>query len=180
MTNKPCVALFILSCLGTCATVVFSQEAASRQSLGISSTFAPDSSHILIGTAERRRTWTAGIEYDRRIWGNGVLRLDYSGSITPLFQERDPTLVATYADIAGSRLILPSSGQRVIYVNNNLSGPPEDSAARRLSIRSTAQQRHTPLPLPRSERGSMHSPAAGSSQPSPRTSAWCSPRATSP
>jgi hypothetical protein len=34
------------------------QELAGLQNFGIFSSFAPDSSHILIGDAEKRRIWT--------------------------------------------------------------------------------------------------------------------------
>jgi hypothetical protein len=105
---------------------ILAQELAERQSFGISSTFAPNSSHILIGDAEKRRIWTAGLEYSRRLWGNNSLRLDYEGSISPFFQERDPTLIATYSvlNINNSAYLstLPSSGERVIIANNDPVG----------------------------------------------------------
>ena len=113
------LSLFFLGAFGGS---VLAQELSGRQSFGISSSFAPDSSHILIGDAEQRRVWTAGLEYSRRLWGNGSLRLDYEGSVAPFFQERDPTLVAEYSIIAGYRGTLPSSGERVIYVNNDPVG----------------------------------------------------------
>jgi len=132
MAKTPSPILPIALCLlGALVPTVAAQEIAARQSLGISSTFAPDSSHILIGTAERRRTWTAGIDYDHIIWSNRILRLDYEGSIAPFFQERDPTLVGEYfTDIPGFTSIMLFNGQRVIYVNNyplgsaSSGGPP--------------------------------------------------------
>jgi len=108
--------------LGAFGGSVLAQELSGRQSFGISSTFAPDSSHILIGDAEQRRVWTAGLEYSRRLWGNGSLRLDYEGSVAPFFQERDPTLVAEYAIINGNQVIAPASGLRVVYANNDPVG----------------------------------------------------------
>jgi hypothetical protein len=72
--------------------------------------------------AEQRRVWTAGLEYSRRLWGNGSLRLDYEGSVAPFFQERDPTLVAEYAIINGNQVIAPASGLRVVYANNDPVG----------------------------------------------------------
>ena len=113
------LSLFFLGAFGGS---VLAQELAGRQSFGISSSFAPDSSHILIGDAEQRRVWTAGLEYSRRLWGNGSLRLDYEGSVAPFFQERDPTLVAEYAIINGNRVTVPASGLRVVYANNDPVG----------------------------------------------------------
>jgi hypothetical protein len=113
------LSLFFLGAFGGS---VLAQELSGRQSFGISSSFAPDSSHILIGDAEQRRVWTAGLEYSRRLWGNGSLRLDYEGSVAPFFQERDPTLVAEYAIINGNRVTVPASGLRVVYANNDPVG----------------------------------------------------------
>jgi hypothetical protein len=113
------LSLFFLGAFGGS---VLAQELSGRQSFGISSSFAPDSSHILIGDAEQRRVWTAGLEYSRRLWGNGSLRLDYEGSLAPFFQERDPTLVAEYAIINGNRVTVPASGLRVVYANNDPVG----------------------------------------------------------
>ena len=123
MRIKNLATIFLSLCfLGAFGGSVLAQELFGRQSFGISSTFAPDSSHILIGTAEQRRVWTAGLEYSRRLWGNGSLRLDYEGSVAPFFQERDPTLVAEYAIINGNQVIAPASGLRVVYANNDPVG----------------------------------------------------------
>jgi hypothetical protein len=69
----------------------------------------------------------AGIEYSHRLWGNDSLRLDYEGSISPFFQERDPTVVATYPTVSTVGLTsyveaLPSIGERVVYATNNPVG----------------------------------------------------------
>jgi hypothetical protein len=123
MRIKNLATIFLSLCfLGAFGGSVLAQELSGRQSFGISSTFAPDSSHILIGDAEQRRVWTAGLEYSRRLWGNGSLRLDYEGSVAPFFQERDPTLVAEYAIINGNQVIAPASGLRVVYANNDPVG----------------------------------------------------------
>ena len=123
MRIKNLATIFLSLCfLGAFGGSVLAQELSGRQSFGISSTFAPDSSHILIGDAEQRRVWTAGLEYSRRLWGNGSLRLDYEGSVAPFFQERDPTLVAEYAIINGNQVIAPASGLRVVYANNDSVG----------------------------------------------------------
>lgn len=123
MRIKNLAIIFLSLCfLGAFGVSVLAQELSGRQSFGISSSFAPDSSHILIGDAEQRRVWTAGLEYSRRLWGNGSLRLDYEGSVAPFFQERDPTLVAEYAIINGNRVTVPASGLRVVYANNDPVG----------------------------------------------------------
>jgi hypothetical protein len=124
-------ALFIYLCFtGAFSRSATAQELTGRQSFGIFSTFAPNSSHILIGDAEKRRVWTVGLEYSRRLWGNDSLRIDYEGSISPFFQERDPTVAGKYAIINGN--IVPISddyiisyvanGTRVVYANNDPVG----------------------------------------------------------
>ena len=37
------------------------------QSFGVTASYSPDSSHILIGEAEQRRIWTLGVEYTHRL-----------------------------------------------------------------------------------------------------------------
>jgi len=121
-TNYLATILISISVYTAFGASLPAQELAGRQSFGVFSTFAPNSSHILIGDAEKRRVWTAGIEYSHRLWGNDSLRLDYEGSISPFFQERDPTLVAEYANINGSIITAPANGLRVTYANNDPVG----------------------------------------------------------
>lgn len=123
--------LFFLFPLVTCACAKLgAQELPARQSYAISGTFSPDSSHMLIGQAEQRRTWTTSLEYGRTIWGNSVARIDYEGSITPFFQERDPTIVGAFTDVGGSETMVPIQEKRVIAVSHNpigevsIGGPP--------------------------------------------------------
>jgi len=94
-----------------------SQELPARQSFGVSGSFAPDSSHILIGISEQRRTWTTGLEYGRTLWGNQSARLDYEGSITPFFQERDPTFIGSSLT-PGGPIFFPSPPTRVVFVSS--------------------------------------------------------------
>jgi opacity protein-like surface antigen len=103
------------------ASCAVSQELPARQSFGVNGSFAPDSSHILIGISEERRTWTTGLEYGRTLWGNQSIRLDYEGSITPFFQERDPTLIG-FSITPGGPAFLPVTPGRVVAVNREL-GP---------------------------------------------------------
>jgi len=102
----------ILAILVGIAMPVCGQELPARQSFGVTGTFAPDSSHIFIGSAEQRRTWTMGFEYGRTLWANRSTRLDYEGSVSPFFQERDPTFVGD--DIEG--LVEPMQASRVVTV----------------------------------------------------------------
>ncbi len=86
------------------------------QSFGFSSTFANDSSHILIGESEQRRIWTLGAEYTRRLHQSPLFRLDYEGSLTPLFEESDPTVIGTTFTFAGQVFNTPLTPVRVIAV----------------------------------------------------------------
>jgi hypothetical protein len=128
-----CFSLTLLfSCVLWVANgVAAAQDFPARQSFGFSSTFSPDSSHILLGSSQQRRVWTAGFEYGRTIFGNDSLRLDYEGSISPFFQERDPTETGEIATLPdGSTIIFPTSTVRVVDVNapigylSGYGGPP--------------------------------------------------------
>jgi hypothetical protein len=98
---------------------VTAQELSDRQSFSINGTFAPDSSHIFIGVAQQRRTWTAGFEYAHTIWAGQSARIDYEGSISPFFQERDPTIVNSYATVDGQTTYSPVPIERVTYAGNS-------------------------------------------------------------
>ena len=58
------------------------------------------------------------MEYTRRIWEGGGLRLDYSGEFSPLFRESDPTMVATETTVNGSTIVTPVTPTRVIFDDN--------------------------------------------------------------
>jgi hypothetical protein len=101
------------------------QEMSARQSFGVTTTFAPNSSHIFIGDAEKRRVWTAGFVYDFRLWDTHRICLSYQGSLSPFFQERDPTLIGTFYTPplpGGKPVIMLLSPQRVTTVNNDPVG----------------------------------------------------------
>lgn len=130
-TNHFATILIFICVYGAFGTWLSAQELAGRQGFGITSTFAPNSSHIFIGKAEKRRVWTAGLKYNRRLWGNDSLRLDYEGSVSPFFQERDPTIIDEYAIINGNIIYIrdgyfastvSATGQRVVYANNDPVG----------------------------------------------------------
>ena len=118
MTNASVaiLALTLASCL--MAAGQEGESAGGKQSLGVTSSYSPTSSHIFIGTAEQRRTFTAGIEYTRRLWEWNSARFDYAGEFSPLFRESDPTLVAGETMLAGSNVIIPISPTRVVEVSH--------------------------------------------------------------
>jgi hypothetical protein len=89
-----------------------------RQSFGLSTTYSGDSSHILIGESEQRRIWTAGIEYTRLIHQNPHFRLDYEGSILPVFEETDPTVVGTSFTSSGQTIVTTQPPVRVVSVTH--------------------------------------------------------------
>jgi hypothetical protein len=90
------------------------------QSFGLSTGYSPNSSHILLGDAEQRRTWTLGIEYSRLLVAGRNLRLDYSGSICPVYEETDPTLDGTIFIFNGQPVIASITPIRVTHIT---SGP---------------------------------------------------------
>jgi len=116
---KAAIALFLLS-----EVVCFSASGqgipmfGGKQSIGVTASYSPTSSHILIGTSEQRRTFTAGVEYTRRLWEGKRARLDYSGEFSPFYRESDPTMVATETTIAGYPYVTPITPVRVIAVSH--------------------------------------------------------------
>jgi hypothetical protein len=86
------------------------------ESFGVSPSWSPDSSHILIGTSERRRTWTLGVEYTRRLYAAENLRLDYEATLLPLYEETDPVLFGTLVTIGGQPVFTPQTPVRVALV----------------------------------------------------------------
>lgn len=98
---------------------VLGQEASGLggvQSFGFSSSYSPDSSHILIGESEHRRIWTIGAEYTRRLHEDSLLRFDYEASLMPIYEETDPTLIGTKFTFAGQDFITPQPPVRVVSV----------------------------------------------------------------
>jgi len=115
-----CISFSSFSALGQVPGKYFadwSRLPGGTQSLGISTSYSPDSSHIFIGLAEQRRTWTAGVEYTHLLSYGNKLRWDYEGSVTPLYGESDPVTVGMTTTVAGSTYVLPEAPQRVIFVS---------------------------------------------------------------
>ncbi len=88
------------------------------ESLGFSTSYSPDSSHILIGDCEQRRVWTVGAEYTRLLRQNPGYRLDYEGSVMPVYEETDPTLTGTEFNLNGTLIVTPQAPVRVVYVTS--------------------------------------------------------------
>jgi opacity protein-like surface antigen len=87
----------------------------ATQSFGFSTTYSPDSSHILIGDAEQRRIWTLGVEYTHLLHQGHRFRFDYEGSIMPLYEETDPFESGTTFTVEGQKVTLPQTPERLIY-----------------------------------------------------------------
>jgi len=83
---------------------------------GFSATWSPDSSHILIGLSQQRRTWTLGAEYAHRLNSSGRVRFEYEGSVLPLYEETDPTVTGTTVTIGGQTFNTPQTPVRVVAV----------------------------------------------------------------
>jgi hypothetical protein len=104
--------------ISSSCTAASAQDQTGRVGYAISASFAPDSSHILIGRAEQRQVWTLGIEADRTVYSSKSIRIDYFLSISPFFQERDPTIIGTYGTLPdGSVYRFPAAPVRVVTVN---------------------------------------------------------------
>jgi hypothetical protein len=91
-------------------------------SFGISASYSPDSSHILIGDSGQRRIWTAGGEYTHLLRENSLLRLDYEGAVMPVFEETDPTVIGTVFTISGQPIVTSQSPVRVLHIANGPVG----------------------------------------------------------
>jgi hypothetical protein len=112
-------------CLLACSVSALAQDTGTfggRQSFGLSATYSGDSSHILIGESEQRRIWTAGVEYTRLIHQNPLFRLDYEGSILPIFEETDPTVIGTSFTSSGQTIVTSQPPVRVVSVVNGPVG----------------------------------------------------------
>jgi len=98
---------------------VFGQEPSgfgTVQSFGFSSSYSPDSSHILIGSSGQRRIWTMGAEYTHLLRQGPRFRLDYEASAMPVFEETDPTVTGTVFTTGGQNIVTPQAPVRVLHV----------------------------------------------------------------
>jgi opacity protein-like surface antigen len=88
------------------------------QSLGYSSSYSKSSSHILIGEATDRTIWTLGAEYTRLLHLGPHYRLDYEGSVMPLFEETDPTLTGTVFTFGGQNFYSAQQPVRLVALTH--------------------------------------------------------------
>lgn len=63
---------------------------ARRNTFGILAAYSPDSSHILLGVAERRKLLNIGVSYSRRIILNRTVNWQYDAELLPVALESDP------------------------------------------------------------------------------------------
>jgi hypothetical protein len=112
-------------CLSVFATPVRGQEFGGFggvHSFGFSSSYSPTSTHIFIGDAKHRRIWTLGAEYTHLLRLGPLFRLDYEGSMMPLFEETDPTVTGTIFTFAGQSFTTVQTPVRVIDITNQPVG----------------------------------------------------------
>jgi hypothetical protein len=118
------VLLFLSAALLLCGAV-WGQDTPGfleHESLGVSSSYAPTSTHILIGIAQQRRTWTGGMEYTRRIWTAKRIQVDYKGEFSPFFRESDPAVVGDEIFDQGKTIVDHYSPIRVIKISHKADG----------------------------------------------------------
>lgn len=100
------VSIFALVWLAGWGAPVWGQGVGGVQSFGITSSYSPDSSRILIGESEQRRTWTGGAEYTHLLHRGQRLRWDYEGSFLPYYMESDPTLDGNYYTLPSGQTVI--------------------------------------------------------------------------
>lgn len=106
--------LFLLACLAsTCSaraqTAPESEAFARVNSIGVFSAYSNDSSHILLGTAERRKLLELGGSYNRRLHLGRRVDWQYSAELLPAALESDP-LSETVV-----RQTLPAPAEETLY-----------------------------------------------------------------
>jgi opacity protein-like surface antigen len=114
-----------LLCLAGWGTPVWGQEAGGVggvQSFGFSSSYSKTSSHILIGEATNRTIWTLGAEYTHLLYLDRTYRLDYEGSLMPLFEETDPTLTGTVYSNGGQNNYSSQKPVRLVAITQTPVG----------------------------------------------------------
>jgi hypothetical protein len=91
-------------------------------SYGFSTTYSPDSSHILIGDSEQRRIWTVGAAYSHLLHESPHFRFDYEAVVMPVWEERDPTVTGTEFFVSGQAIVTNQTPVRVVDVTNKPVG----------------------------------------------------------
>ena len=54
---------------------------ARKNSFGISASYSPDSSHIILGIAEERKFWGFGVSYGRLLWSPRGVNWRYEAEV---------------------------------------------------------------------------------------------------
>ena len=114
-----------LLCLAGWGAPVWGQEAGGVggvQSYGFSTSYSNSSSHILIGETNQRRIWTLGAEYTHLLHLGARYRLDYEGSVMPLFEETDPTLTGTFYTNGGQNIYSTQKPVRLVAITHEPVG----------------------------------------------------------
>ena len=65
---------------------------ARTNSFGIMAAYSPNSSHILLGVAERRKLWDLGVSYDRRLFAGTNVNWFYEAEFSPVSFVGDPLI----------------------------------------------------------------------------------------
>jgi hypothetical protein len=87
-------------------------------SYGVSGTYSPDSSHILIGDSRKRQVWTIGAEYSHVLRQGPHFRFDYEAAVMPVWEERDPTVTGTEFFVSGQPIVTPQTPVRVVNITH--------------------------------------------------------------
>jgi hypothetical protein len=114
--------LFCVSGLGVSAAGQEPGGFGGVWSYGVSWTYSPDSSHILIGDSEQRRVWTLGGEYSHLLHQGTRFRFDYEATVMPVWEERDPTVTGTEFFVSGQAVVTQLTPVRVVDVTNKPVG----------------------------------------------------------
>jgi hypothetical protein len=114
--------LVCLSGLGASAAGQEPDGFGGRWSYGVSWTYSPDSSHILIGQSEQRRIWTVGGTYSHVLHQSPHFRFDYEAAVMPVWEERDPTVTGTEFFVSGQAVVTQLPPVRVARVTNQPVG----------------------------------------------------------
>jgi opacity protein-like surface antigen len=116
--RKAAIVSIFAGIASLCCATIHGQEPFrldATQSFGFSTTYSPDSSHILIGNAEQRRIWTLGVEYTHLLHQGPRFRFDYEGSVMPLYKETDPFESGTTFTLNNQVVFLPQPPMRLVY-----------------------------------------------------------------
>ena len=123
MTRKFSVSILFAICCSVAAVGQHNGQFDFKQSFGVTVTYSPNSSHILIGNAEGREITTAGFEYTHRLFEVPAMRLDYSGEISPLYRESDPAesgIEETYNGVTTTLMF--SNLSRIVHSHAGFEG----------------------------------------------------------